>query len=146
MAMFADLVANLSEMCIAVDNCCDGVGTTKNAIATTTTTSNTDFDKCMASTIEESGLTVPDIDALLPGGEGISDVQSANGASASDGNGAKGMTTTSSTTTSSDTLKTSVTLPPQKTVELSVNTNDATEGVARHLEFSVMGVLVALLV
>ena len=143
MAVFADLVANLSEMCIAVDNCCDNVGAdstlySKVAIVTTTTTSNSEFDTCMASTIDDSGMAIPDIDALLPGGgDGVSDGKVAS--SSENEAGTAAMTTTTSTTTiTTSTAYTS--LPQQKTVELAVNTNDATESVAQ-MAFSVIGFL-----
>ncbi len=140
--MFADLVANLSEMCIAVDNCCDDGNSeatlhSKVAIVTAATTSNSEFDTCMASTMHDSGMAVPDIDALLPGSGGMSDGKSASSTEA--GVGIAAMTTTTSTTTIT-TSTTSTSLPQQKTVELAANTNDAAEWVA-HIAFSVIGFL-----
>jgi hypothetical protein len=142
-AVFADLVANLYEMCIAVDNCCDdgGADTTlysKVAIVAATTTSNSEFETCMASTIDDSGMAIPDIDALLPGGDGISDSKSAS--STGTGAGTDAMTTTTSTTTIITTSTTSTSLPQQKTVELAVNANDATESVA-YMAFFVISFL-----
>lgn len=149
-AMFADLVANLSEMCIAVDNCCDDGGDdgadstlyAKNVIDFATTTSNSEFDRCMATTIEESGLAMPDIEALLPSDDGMTD---GSVSSAGDSTGTTATTTTtSSTTTTTTTSTTSSALPQQKTVELSVNTNDAT-GYAVPLAASFIGSSFAML-
>jgi len=148
--MFADLVANLSEMCIAVDNCCDAGGGdgadstlySKNVIDVATTTSNSEFDRCMATTIEESGLAMPDIEALLPSDDGMTD---GSVSSAGDSTGTTATTTTtSSTTTTTTTSTTSSALPQQKTVELSVNTNDAT-GYAVPLAASFIGSSFAML-
>jgi hypothetical protein len=158
-AVFADLVANLSEMCIAVDNCCDGgegsggagASTTsysKTATVDTTTTSNSDFDRCMATTIEESGLAVPDIDALLPGGDGDG-TSAEHGATIASTSDASINTKTSTTSTIAPTIATSstssTTLPRQKTVELVADTNDARR-YAAHTALSVIGLLLVIMV
>ena len=56
-SMFNGLVEGLSDMCEAVDTCCDSDSTT-----------NDEFDTCIASAMENGDFVVPDLAALLPDG------------------------------------------------------------------------------
>jgi len=56
-SMFNGLVEGLSDMCEAVDTCCDADSTT-----------NDEFDTCIASAMENGDFVVPDLAALLPDG------------------------------------------------------------------------------
>ena len=101
----------------------------------------------MATTIEESGLAVPDIDALLPGGDGdgMSDGHGATIASTSDANiNTKTSTTSTIATTIATSATSSTTLARQKTVELEATTNIASR-YAAHVAFSVIGLLLSML-
>lgn len=91
----------------------------------------------MATTIEESGLAMPNIEALLPGNDGITDGSVVQF-------GTPVTTTTTSSTTATTTTTTSSALPQQKTVELAVNTNEAT-GYAVLVAVSVIGSSFAML-
>lgn len=55
-AMFADIVEGLGEMCAAVDDCCVGDDDTDNDT----------FDTCLNKAIVDDNITVPDIASLMP--------------------------------------------------------------------------------
>ena len=56
-SMFGGLVEGLSDMCEAVGTCCDADSTT-----------NDEFDTCIASAMENGDFVVPDLAPLLPNG------------------------------------------------------------------------------
>ena len=58
-AMFADIVDGLGEMCAAVDDCCVGDDDTDNDT----------FDTCLNKAIVDDNITVPDINSLMPNQE-----------------------------------------------------------------------------
>ena len=58
-AMFADIVEGLGEMCSAVDDCCVGDDDTDNDT----------FDTCLNKAIVDDNITIPDINSLMPGQE-----------------------------------------------------------------------------
>ena len=56
-SMFGGLIEGLSDMCEAVGTCCDADSTT-----------NDEFDTCIASAMENGDFVVPDLAPLLPNG------------------------------------------------------------------------------
>jgi len=58
-AMFADIVEGLGEMCSAVDDCCVGDDDTDNDT----------FDTCLNKAIVDDNITIPDINSLMPNQE-----------------------------------------------------------------------------
>ena len=58
-AMFADIVDGLGEMCSAVDDCC----------VDDDDTDNDTFDTCLNKAIVDDNITIPDINSLMPNQE-----------------------------------------------------------------------------
>ena len=57
-AMFLGAVDGLSELCVEAGECCADDGKT----------TNDGFNTCMATAIENGGMTIPDFESLVPGG------------------------------------------------------------------------------
>ena len=120
LALFALVVAALPDMCDMVGECCVDDGTT---------TTNVEWDFCMAEAQEAGKFTLPDVASLVPGGLpvfGDDDAATATAPTTSAPTATTGTAPTSNPTTVIATMSPTNTIPTSTTTPASTTANAPT--------------------
>jgi hypothetical protein len=120
LSLFATVVAALPDMCDMVGECCVDDGAT---------TTNVDWDFCMAEAQEAGKFTLPDVASLVPGGLpvfGDDDAATATAPTTSAPTATTGTAPTSNPTTVIATMSPTNTIPTSTTTPASTTANAPT--------------------